>query len=113
MTIQYPIVTNMSTLWGDLTVNIPRAVLDAKQQTERGEEQQEQQNTSVTSNTTTADDSSFRVLIDGKPVNYSEGKETDAEFREITSFIPRGSKYVEIIGTSSLPSSSSLASNIT
>jgi hypothetical protein len=70
------------------------------------------QQTSVTSNAT-ADDSSFRVLIDGKPVNYSEGKETDAEFREITSFIPRGSKYVEIIGTSSLPSSSSLASNIT
>jgi hypothetical protein len=97
-----------------LTVNIPRAVLDAKQQTQRGgeEQQQEQQNTSVTSNAT-ADDSSFRVLIDGKPVNYSEGKETDAEFREITSFIPRGSKYVEIIGTSSLPSSSSLASNIT
>jgi len=97
-----------------LTVNIPRAVLDAKQQTQRGgeEQQQEQQNTSVTSNAT-ANDSSFRVLIDGKPVNYSEGKETDAEFREITSFIPRGSKYVEIIGTSSLPSSSSLASNIT
>jgi hypothetical protein len=96
-----------------LTVNIPRAVLDAKQQTQRGEEQQqEQQNTSVTSNAT-ADDSSFRVLIDGKPVNYSEGKEIDAEFREITFFIPRGSKYVEIIGTSSLPSSSSLASNVT
>jgi hypothetical protein len=52
-----------------LTVNIPRAVLDAKQQTQRGgeEQQQEQQNTSVTSNAT-ADDSSFRVLIDGKPV---------------------------------------------
>lgn len=100
---------------GDLTINIPRAVLDAKQQTERGEGQQgqqEQQNTSVTSNTT-ADDASFRVLVDGNPVNYSEGEETDAEFREITFFIPRGSKYVEIIGTSSLPPPSSLASNIT
>jgi hypothetical protein len=64
------------------------------------------------------------IFVDGKPVIYSEGKETvpenggimsqaGAESREITFFIPKGSKYVEIIGTSSLPSSSSLASNIT
>ena len=73
--------------------------------------------------TITANDSNFRVLIDGKQVSYSEdtGAEEsieitpqgDAESREITFFVPKGSKNVEVIGTSTLPSSSSLALTIT
>jgi YVTN family beta-propeller protein len=116
---------------GDLTMNIPRAVLDAKQPNEEGGGVI-QQNTSIANTTTnTANDSNFRVLIDGKQVSYSEDREAeestdntppenqeitpqrDAESREITFFVPKGSKNVEVIGTSTLPSSSSLALTIT
>jgi YVTN family beta-propeller protein len=116
---------------GDLTMNIPRAVLDAKQPSEQGGAIVQQNTSAANTTTITANDSNFRVLIDGKQVSYSEDREAGpstaitppenqatipqqgAESREITFFVPKGSKYVEVIGTSTFPSSSSLALTIT
>jgi len=93
-------------------MNIPSAVLDATQPNEQGGVVV-QQNTSTAY---TANDSNFGVLIDGKQVSYSEDREAeastaitppenqeiapqgDAESREITFFVAKGSKYVEVLG---------------
>ena len=47
------------------------------------------------------------------PENQEITPQGDAESREITFFVPKGSKNVEVIGTSTSPSSSSLALTIT
>lgn len=71
---------------GDLTLEIPRQMLDSQQ---------------------SANDTRFQVLIDGKPVQYQEGTPVTAEdgtqFREITTFVPKGAAKLEVTGTQVVP----------
>lgn len=71
---------------GDLTLEIPRQMLDSQQ---------------------AANDTRFQVMLDGKPVEYEEGAPITAEdgtqFREITVFVPKGAAKLEVIGTQVVP----------
>ncbi len=67
---------------GDVSIQIPRAMLDAKS----GEA-----------------DSRFQVLIDGRPVEYEETRLSSDDVREITAFVPQGSQKLEVIGTIVIP----------
>jgi YVTN family beta-propeller protein len=62
---------------GDITIQIPRTMLDAKS----GEE-----------------DTQFRVLVDGRPAEYEEISSGE-EFREISVFVLQGSNSIDVIGT--------------
>jgi YVTN family beta-propeller protein len=61
---------------GDLTLNIPRYILDSKKN---------------------ATDTSFTLLIDERPTEFQET--TRVGYRELTMFIPMDSKIIKIIGT--------------
>jgi len=66
---------------GQITLNIPRSVLDAKIGT---------------------NDSNFAVLIDGEEVDqFTESPASDV--RSITIMFPAGSEKIEIIGTQIIP----------
>lgn len=67
---------------GDLAIQIPRAMLDAKS----GD----------------GVDSQFQLLIDGTQVEYDEALSSDYT-REITVFVPQGSQKLEVIGTTAIP----------
>ena len=42
----------------------------------------------------------FKLSIDGKPVTYQEQKlKEGAGYREITFFVPKDSKVIDIVGT--------------
>jgi hypothetical protein len=62
---------------GDITIQIPRTMLDAKS----GEA-----------------DTQFQVLVDGRPAEYEETSSAE-EFREISVFVPQGSNSIDVIGT--------------
>ena len=74
------LVTIASTGDGNLTMTMPRSLIDAK--------------------TTTGDDDFF-VLVDGADSEFSESKTTDS--RTITVFVPEGTEEVEVIGTQVVP----------
>lgn len=67
---------------GDLAIQIPRAMLDAKS----GD----------------GVDSRFQLLIDGRQIEYEEALSSD-DAREITVFVPQGSQKLEVIGTTAIP----------
>jgi DNA-binding beta-propeller fold protein YncE len=74
---------------GDLTLQIPRSILDAKD----------------------ADrDTTFQVLIDGKAMDYEDT--SNSELREITVFIPQGAKLLEIMGTKVIPEFGPVAATV-
>jgi YVTN family beta-propeller protein len=65
---------------GDLTLRIPTSMLDAKD--------------------TNGNSTDFKLSIDGKPTTYQEQKlQEGAGYREITFFVPKNSKLIDIIGT--------------
>ena len=65
---------------GDLTLRIPISLLDAKD--------------------TNGNSTDFKLSIDGKPVTYQEQKlKEGAGYREITFFVPKASKVIDIVGT--------------
>jgi hypothetical protein len=61
---------------GDLTLNIPRYILDSKKN---------------------GTDTSFTLLIDERPTEFQDT--TSVGYRELTMFIPMDSKIIKIIGT--------------
>jgi hypothetical protein len=66
---------------GELTLELPRYLIDAHQQDS---------------------DTQFQVTIDGNPVEYGEliiSAEDDSESRQLTVFVPAGSTRLDIIGT--------------
>lgn len=65
-----------STDGGDLNLNIPRYILDSQKN---------------------GTDTSFTVLIDGREIEFKEV--TNQDYRELTMFIPKDSKLIKIIGT--------------
>jgi YVTN family beta-propeller protein len=71
---------------GDLTLAIPRQTIDSRQGT---------------------NDTRFQVMIDGRPIDYTEGQgitTTDGtQFREISAFVPKGATKLEVIGTQVIP----------
>ena len=82
---------------GDLTLRIPRNLLDAKD--------------------TNAKDIAFKVSIDGKSVSYQEEKIKSPNtaingaggYREMTFFVPKDSKALEVVGTKTI---SLIANNV-
>lgn len=68
---------------GDIAIQIPRAMLDAKS----GDG---------------VEDSQFQVFIDRRRVEYEETLSSD-DAREITIFVPQGSQKLEVIGTIVIP----------
>jgi hypothetical protein len=65
---------------GDLTLRIPISLLDAKD--------------------TNGNSDDFKLSIDGKPTIYQEQKlQEGARYREITFFVPKDSKVIDIVGT--------------
>jgi hypothetical protein len=74
---------------GELALRIPRAVLDAKDNK--------------------GNDVMFKVLVDGNPIQSQEQKQVGKagvggkqDYREITLFLPQGSKMLDIIGTNTV-----------
>jgi predicted secreted protein with PEFG-CTERM motif len=74
------LVTLTSSSDGNLTMTMPRSLIDAK--------------------ATTGDDQFF-VLVDGADSEFNESKTTDS--RTITVSIPEGTQEVEVIGTQVVP----------
>lgn len=66
---------------GELTIALPRALIDSKS----GDANDE-----------------FIVVVDGKEVNYKETKTTSAE-RMLMTTVPAGTKEIEIVGTQVVP----------
>jgi YVTN family beta-propeller protein len=65
---------------GDLALRIPISLLDAKD--------------------TNGNSADFKLSIDGKPTTYQEQKfKKGAGYREITFFVPKDSKVLDIVGT--------------
>jgi len=78
---------------GDLTLRIPRAMLDARDNNGR--------------------DITFKVSVDGNPTQYQEEQKQigdigraevvgKIDYREITLFVPKNSKVIDIIGTNTV-----------
>ena len=74
------LVTITSSSDGNLTMTMPRSLIDAK---------------------TTSGDDQFFVLVDGADSDFTESKTTDS--RTITVSIPEGTQEVEVIGTQVVP----------
>lgn len=65
---------------GDLTLRIPISLLDVKD--------------------TNGNRTDFKLSIDGKPATYQEQKlQEGAGYREITFFVPKDSKVIDVFGT--------------
>ncbi|AIF85551.1 hypothetical protein NTE_03523 [Candidatus Nitrososphaera evergladensis SR1] len=62
---------------GDISIQIPRSMLDAQSE---------------------GADSKFQVLIDGKPVEYQQTA-SSSDSREITMFVPQGTHALTVTGT--------------
>ena len=75
------LVTITSSNDGNLTMTMPRSLIDAK---------------------ATSGDDQFFVLVDGADSDFSESK-TTADSRTITVSIPAGTQEVEVIGTQVVP----------
>jgi YVTN family beta-propeller protein len=69
---------------GDLALRIPRTMLDAKDNNGK--------------------DITFKVSVDGNPTQYQEEQKQlgKLDYREITLFVPKNSKMIEIIGTNTV-----------
>ena len=74
------LVTITSSSDGNLTLTMPRSLIDAK---------------------TTSGDDQFFVLVDGADSDFTESKTTDS--RTITVSIPEGTQEIEVIGTQVVP----------
>jgi predicted secreted protein with PEFG-CTERM motif len=74
------LVTLTSSSDGNLTMTMPRSLIDAK---------------------ATSGDDQFFVLVDGADSEFDESKTTDS--RTITVSIPEGTEEVEVIGTQVVP----------
>ena len=74
------LVTLTSSSDGNLTMTMPRSLIDAK---------------------ATSGDDQFFVLVDGADSEFDESKTADS--RTITVFIPEGTEEVEVIGTQVVP----------
>ena len=81
------VISLQSTDDGNLTVALPRALIDAKDG---------------------ANDDQFFVLVDGADTDFKESK--TATDRTITVSIPQGTAQVEVIGTQVVPEFGALAS---
>ena len=80
------LVTLTSSSDGNLTMTMPRSLIDAK---------------------ATLGDDQFFVLVDGADSDFTESKTTDS--RTITVSIPEGTQEVEVIGTQVVPEFGSLS----
>lgn len=73
---------------GELALRIPRAMLDAKDNK--------------------GNDILFKVSVNGNPIQYQEQKQAEKagvgnlDYREITLFLPKDSKMLDIIGTNTV-----------
>ena len=74
------LVTLTSSSDGNLTMTMPRSLIDAK---------------------ATSGDDQFFILVDGADSDFNESKTTDS--RTITVSIPEGTQEVEVIGTQVVP----------
>jgi YVTN family beta-propeller protein len=72
---------------GQADITIPRYMIDSKQD---------------------GTDSSFQVLIDGKPVKFDEAGTTDSQ-RTISLFVPKGTLEIDVVGTNAIPEFGPLA----
>ena len=66
---------------GDVTMKIPREMIDVQQG---------------------GNDTSYQAMIDGKQAKI-EAVSTDSSTREVSVFVPKGAKSLEIIGTTAIP----------
>jgi hypothetical protein len=71
---------------GDLTLRIPTSMLDAKD--------------------TKGNNTDFKLSVDGKPTTFQEPKlQEEAGYREITFFVPKDSKVIDVVGTETVSTS--------